>query len=186
MKKLFLVFTAFVLLTFNQAFAYRASDFSSDTKIISAINLLEQAGETDVLRNLQKHAIRVSFDDLSSVSFNSSKTFAVSTYNKYGTRVIMINSIYKNAPVEQIACLIAHESCHTKRVADLEEETIATQKEAATWIRLKVASKVYPDSRLTRRLDNLSGLYLASSEGNNLVERKIASSGFYRNQLGMN
>ena len=151
MKKLFLLFAAFTLLTLNQAFAYRATDFSSDTKIIAALNMLESAGETDVLRNLQKHGVRVSFDDLSSVSYNSSKIFAVSTYNKYGTRVIMINSIYKNAPVEQIACLIAHESCHTKRVADLEEETVATQKEAATWTRLRVASKAYPDNRLTVR-----------------------------------
>ena len=186
MKKLVVLFASFVLLTLNQAFAYRATDFSSDAKIISAINLLEQSGETDVLRNLQKHAVRVSFDDLSSVSFNSSKAFAVSTYNRYGTRVIMINSLYKNAPVEQIACLIAHESCHVKRVADLEEETIATQKEAATWTRLKVASKVYPDSKLTRRLDKLSGMYLASSEGNNIIQNRIASNGFYRTQLGLN
>lgn len=186
MKKVFVLFAAFVFLTLNQAFAYRATDFSSDSKIISAINMLEQAGETDVLRNLQRHAIRVSFDDLSSVSYNSSKTYAVSTYNKYGTRVIMINSIYRNAPTEQIACLIAHESCHVKRVADLEEETIATQKEAATWIKLKNSSKVYPESRLTNRLDKISGLYMASTNGNNLVQQKIASNGFYRSQLGLN
>ncbi len=186
MKKVFVLFAAFVFLTLNQAFAYRATDFSSDAKIISAINMLEQAGETDVLRNLQRHAIRVSFDDLSSVSYNSSKTYAVSTYNTYGTRVIMINSIYKNAPTEQIACLIAHESCHVKRVADLEEETIATQKEAATWIKLKNSSKVYPESRLTSRLDKISGLYMASTNGNNLVQQKIASNGFYRSQLGLN
>ncbi len=185
-KKLAILFSAFILLTLNQAFAYRASDFSSDAKIISAITLLEQAGETDVLRNLQKYAVKVSFDDLSAYTYNSSKAFAVSTYNKYGTRVIVINSIYKNAPIEQIACLIAHESCHTKRVADLEEETIATQKEAATWTRLKVASKVYPDSRLTQRLDKLSGMYLASTSGNNLIQNKIASNGFYRAQLGIN
>ena len=61
----------------------------------------------------------------------------------------------------------------------------ATQKEAATWIRLKNSSKVYPDSKLTRRLDNLSGLYLASTSGNNLVQQKIASNGFYRSQLGL-
>ena len=186
MKKVLLLFLAFMCLSLNQAFAYRASDFSSDTKIVAAINMLDQAGETDVLRNLQRHAIRVSFDDLSSIAVGSSKAYAVSTYNRYGTRVIMINSIYKNAPVEQIACLIAHESCHTKQVADLEEETIATQKEAATWIRLKNSSKTYPDSKLTRRLDNLSSLYLASSSGNNLVQQKIASNGFYRNQLGLN
>ena len=185
MKKVLLVFVAFVFLTLNQAFAYRASDFSSDSKIMAAINMLEQAGETDVLRNLQRHAIRISFDDLSCVSISSSKAYAVSTYNRYGSRVIMINSIYRNAPTEQIACLIAHESCHTKQAADLQEETIATQKEAATWIKLKNSSKVYPDSKLTRRLDNLSGLYLASTSGNNLVQQKIASNGFYRSQLGL-
>ena len=187
MKKLAVLFAAFVFLTLSQAsFAYRASDFSSDSKIISAITLLEQAGETDVLRNLHKNAVRVSFDDLTSYTYNSSKAFAISTYNRYGTRVIMINSIYRNAPVEQIACLVAHESMHIKRVADLEEETIATQKEAATWVRLRVASKAYPDTRLTRRLDKLSGMYLASSSGNNIIQNKIASNGFYRTQLGMN
>ena len=187
MKKVVVLFATFVFLAFSQtAFAYRASDFSSDAKIISAISLLEQAGEVDVLRNLQKNGIRISFDDLSSYTYNASKAYAISTYNKYGTRIIMINSLYKNAPVEQIACLVAHESMHVKRIADLEEETIATQKEAATWTRLKVASKTYPDTKLTRRLDKLSGMYLASSDGNNIIQNKIASSGFYRAQLGMN
>ena len=185
MKKVVLVFLAFLFLTMNQAFAYRLSTFSSDAKIIAAMRLLEQSGEYDVFRNMQKYGMRVKFDDLTSVTANSSKAFAVSTYNNYGTRVILINSRYKNAPAEQIACLIAHESCHTGYSADLEEETIATQKEAACWTRLKVASKTYPDSKLTRRLDKLSGLYLASDSNNNLVEQKIASSGFYRSQLGL-
>ena len=185
MKKLVVLFSAFVILLSSQAaFAYRASDFSSDTKIISALNLLEQSGETDVLRNLKKNGIRVSFDDLTSYTYNASKAYAISTYNQYGTRVIMINSMYKNAPVEQIACLVAHESMHVKRIADLEEETIATQKEAATWTRLKVASKTYPDTKLTRRLDKLSSMYLASSNGNNIIQNKIATSGFYKSQYG--
>ena len=186
MKKFVVLFTAFVFLTLNQAFAYRAADFSSDAKIIAAINLLEQTGETDVLRNLKRNAVRISFDDLTSYTYNANKAFALSTYNRYGTRVIMINSLYKNAPVEQIACLVAHESMHVKRVADLEEETIATQKEAATWTRLRVASKVYPDTKLTRRLDKLSGMYMASSDGNNIIQNKIANNGFYRAQYGMN
>lgn len=185
MKKVVFVFMAFLFLSMNQVFAYRATDFSSDAKIVSAIRLLEQAGEDDVLRNLQRYGMRVKFNDLTMVT-NGSKAYAVSTFNNYGTRVILINSAYKNAPVEQIACLIAHESCHTGYSADLEEETIATQKEAACWTRLKVASKVYPDTRLTKRLDKLSGLYLASDSNNNLVEQKIATSGFYRGQLGMN
>lgn len=186
MKKVVLVFFAFLFFTMNQAFAYRVTDFSQDAKIVSAMRLLEQAGEDDVFRNLQRYGVRIKFSDLSMVSYNSSKCFAVSTYNQYGTRVILINSIYKNAPVEQIACLIAHESCHTANTATLEEETIATQKEAACWSRLKVPSKTYPESRLTQRLDKLSGLYLASDENRNYVEEKIANSSFYKNQLGLN
>ena len=186
MKKFVLVFMAFLFFACNQAFAYRVTDFSSDAKIISAMKLLERSGDTDVFRNLQKYGMRIKFSDLSMVSYNSSKTFAVSTYNNFGTRVILINSIYKNAPAEQIACLIAHESYHTGYSADLAEETLATQKEASCWTRLRVASKVYPDNKLTRRLDKLSGLYMASDNNNNLVEQKIASSGFYRDQLGLN
>ena len=186
MKKVVLVLFAFLFLSINQqAFAYRIQTFSSDAKIIAAMRVLEQAGEQDVFRNLQRYGMRIKFDNLSMVT-NGKNAFAVSTYNSYGTRVILINSAYKNAPAEQIACLIAHESFHTGYSADLEEETLATQKEASCWTRLKVASKVYPDSKLTRRLDKLSGLYLASSSGNNLVEQKIASNGFYRSQLGLN
>lgn len=186
MKNFVLLFFVFVFLTINQSFAFNAKQFSKDVKIIAAINLLDRSGESDVLRNLQRHGVRIKFSDLSMVSYNSSKCFAVSTFNEYGTRVILINNIYKNAPVEQIACLIAHESCHTGNFADLEEETIATQKEAACWTRLKSRNQSYPDSRLTRRLDRLSQMYLASDENNNYVEQKIANSGFYRNQYGLN
>ena len=184
MKKVVVCLITLLLFTINQTFAYNANNFSSDAKIVAAINLLDRAGEQDVIGNLQKYAIRVKFGDLSMVSYNCSKCFAVSTYNEFGTRVIIINNIYKNAPTEQIACLIAHESCHTGRVAGLEEETVATQKEAACWTRLKTEGKTYPDNKLTRRLDKLSNLYLASSSDNNLVEQKIASNGFYKSQYG--
>ena len=185
MKKVVLVLFAFLFLSVGQAFAYRINSFSSDAKILAAMRVLEQAGETDVFRNLQRYGMKVKFDDLAMVS-NAKNAYAVSTYNSYGTRVILINSIYKNAPAEQIACLIAHESFHTGYSADLEEETLATSKEAACWVGVKYASKTYPDTRLTRRLDKISGLYMASDSNNNLVQQKIASNGFYRNQLGLN
>ena len=91
MKKVVLVLFAFIFLTLNQAFAYRASSFSSDAKIIAAIQLLEKSGDTDVLRNLQRYGMRVKFNDLTMV-MNGSNAFAVSTYNDFGTKVIMINS----------------------------------------------------------------------------------------------
>ena len=182
MKKLVLGLLVFIGLTVTQAFAYDVERFSSDAKIVSALEMLEANGEYDVFANLKKNAVKIKFYTLS-----YGNVYAANTYDNTGRRVILINSIYKNAPVEQIACLIAHESCHVARKATLEEETIATSKEASCWTKLKKSNVVYPQTKLTKRLDNLAGLHTASvQDGNNYIGDKIASSSFYRNQFGMN
>lgn len=182
MKNVFATLFVFLFLTISQAFAYNVSDFSSDSTIISAMKLLEANGEDDVFANLKKNAVKVKFYNLSVYGQN---VYAANTYESNGRRVILINSTYKNAPIEQIACLIAHESCHVARKATLEEETIATSKEAACWAKLKNNSVTYPETKLTKRLDKIAGLYLASEDGNNYIEDKIASSSFYKAQFGI-
>ena len=182
MKKLIITLFVFVALTASQVFAYNLRNFSNDAKIIAALELLEQDGDYDVFANMQKNKVKVMFYNLSGYG----NVYGTNSYDSYGRRVIMINSAYQNAPIEQIACLIAHESMHVLRRPTLEEETIATQKEAATWIRLKKASVTYPDSKLTKRLDKLAGLHNASlADGNNYIHDKIASSSFYKAQFGM-
>ena len=182
MKNIVVLCFVFLFFTVTQAFAYKLTDFSSDSKILEAMSILEQAGETEVFANLKKNSVKVRFYNLSAMSAGQ-RVYAANTYDQYGRRVILINSIYKTAPVEQIACLIAHESCHTARKATLEEETRATQKEAMCWIKLKNNSVTYPQNKLTKRLDRLAGL---QSSGNNAIQNTIASSSFYRNQLGLN
>mgnify|MGYP003295379811 CR=1 FL=1 len=181
MKKLFLGVLVFFALTITQAFAYNIKDFSNDTKILSAMRLLEAHGEYDVFNNLRKNAVKVRFDSLP-----YSNVYAANVYDNFGRRVIIINSTYKNAPTEQIACLIAHESCHVARKATLEEETTATSKEAACWAKFKKQGVSYPQTKLTKRLDKIANLHLASMEdGNNYIEDKIASSSFYRSQFNL-
>ena len=181
MKNVLVALFVFLFLTINQAFAYNMKTFSSDAKIIAALNLLEQNGDYDVFRNMQKNAVKVKFHNL---SFNT--VYAANAYDEFGRRVILINSMYKDAPIEQIACLIAHESCHTARKATLEEETTATSKEAACWAKLKRNNVTYPQTKLTKRLDQVAGLYLASTDGDNQIQDRIASSSFYRSQFGLN
>ena len=123
MKKVFVLLFVFVTLTITQAFAYNLKAFTSDSTILAAMEMLEQAGEHDVFANLRKNAVKVKFYPLS-----MSNVYAANSYDSYGRRVILINSTYKNAPIEQIACLIAHESCHVARKATLEEETMQHQK----------------------------------------------------------
>ena len=67
MKKVVLVLFAFLFFSVGQAFAYRVTDFSTDAKIVAAMRVLEQAGENDVFRNLQRYGMRIKFDDLSMV-----------------------------------------------------------------------------------------------------------------------
>jgi len=182
MKNLLVTFFVFLTLTITQAFAYSINNFSNDATIISAMRLLEQNGEDDVFYNLQRNAVKVKFDSLP-----YSNVYAANVYDSFGRRIIVINSTYKNAPIEQIACLIAHESCHVARKATLEEETTATSKEAACWAKLKKSGVSYPETKLTKRLDKIAGLHMASMEdGNNYIGDKIASSSFYRTQFGLN
>ncbi len=117
MKKAFIAIFVFFALTLSQAFAYNVTDFSSDATIISAMKLLEQNGEQDVFANLKKNSVKIKFYAISGYG----NVYAANTYDSFGRRVILINSSYKNAPIEQIACLIAHESCHVLRKATLEE-----------------------------------------------------------------
>ena len=182
MKKVLVALFIFFTLTVTQSFAYNLKQFSSDAKIIAAMQLLEQNGEYDVFNNMRKNAVKVKFYPLS-----MSNVYAANMYDEFGRRIIVINSIYKNAPIEQIACLIAHESCHTARKATLEEEQTATSKEASCWTKLKKSGVSYPETKLTKRLDKLAGLHIASTEdGNNYIGDKIASSSFYRAQFGLN
>lgn len=181
MKKAFIALFVFFALTITQAFAYNVESFSNDATIISAMKLLEQNGEDDVFANLKKNSVKIKFYNLNSYG----TVYAANTYDSYGRRVILINSAYKNAPIEQLACLIAHESCHVLKKATLEEEATATQKEAECWTKLKNNSVTYPETKLTKRLDKISNLYLASQDGNNYIQDKIASSTFYKAQLGI-
>lgn len=181
MKKLVLSVFIMLLMTVTQVFAYNLKDFSNDAKIIAAMELLERNGDYDVFTNMQKNSVKVKFYNLSGYG----NVYGTNSYDQYGRRVILINSVYQNAPAEQIACLIAHESMHVLRKATLEEETIATQKEAATWAKLKNNAVSYPESKLTKRLDKLAGLHQASlADGSNYIQDKIASSSFYRAQFG--
>lgn len=182
MKKVLVTMLIFFTFTIAQAFAYNLRNFTSDAKIMSALQLLEQSGDYDVFANLQKNSVKVKFYHLS-----MNNIYAANAYDEFGRRVILINSMYKDAPVEQIACLIAHESYHTARKATLEEETTATSKEALCWSKLKKAGKIYPQTKLTKRLDKIANLHYASTrDGNDYIEDKIANSSFYRTQFGLN
>ena len=169
----------------NLAFAWNVNSFSRDDDIRAALRLLNKIGADEVFENLQENSVKIMFYDLSMIKYSYYKHYAVNSVDTWGDRYILINSRFRHASKEELACLIAHESFHKARQATMAEETLATQKEAYYWSILKVPGKTYNQTALTNRLDKLAGLYNNSTADNNLIEQRIQNSSFYQNQLAV-
>ncbi|MCR5265769.1 MAG: hypothetical protein K6E29_04150 [Cyanobacteria bacterium RUI128] len=159
--------------------------FSDDLKIREALTMLDDIGAKEVFDNLQENSVKIQFYDLTQISYSYGKHFAMNTTDTWGNRYILINSRYKNAPAEQIACLIAHESCHKGRVATLAEETTATRTEARYWQVLKHRNHTYANTALTNRLNSLANLESSSTVNHDYIQDRISNSKFYQSQLAV-
>lgn len=185
MKKVLLVVMALFLLCANKALASNFSKYSDDSKVISALNVLENVGESDVFSRLDKSSTKIIFYDLSLMSFSYAKHYAVSSTDENGNNYILINERFRNAPKEAIACLIAHESVHVLPQATLAEEVSATTKEAQTWLKVRSAVGVTSTDDLVKRENKLALLYESSTPSENLIKNSIANNSFYQQQLAM-
>ena len=181
MKKVFILIALFVL-SINSAFAANVNGYSQDAKIRSALNLLNENNAVEVFDNLDYQKVQIMFHDFTMISFSYSKHYAMKAVSG-NKNYILINSRYKNAPVEAIACLIVHESFHKLSKATFEEEVTATTQEAIYWMRLGNKNKYNDDDPVVVRLNNLSSLYAASGGQSNLIRDRIANSSFYQSQL---
>ena len=184
-KKIMLLTACLVVLSANQVLAVNVKYFSNDYKIQSALTLLDNAGASEVFDNLRENSVKIIFYDLTQISFSYKNHFAINSTDLWGNRYILINMKYKNAPIEQIACLIAHESCHKGKIATLDEETKATRTEAQYWSILKKRNVEYSQTALLARLNSLSNLEHISTVSHDYIQEKISNSSFYKNQLAV-
>ncbi|MCR5266661.1 MAG: hypothetical protein K6E29_08750 [Cyanobacteria bacterium RUI128] len=183
-KKILITF-AVLMLFCMPTFAAYVDNFSRDCDIKNALVLLENVGANEVFQNLEENSVKITFYDLSQVSYKYMNHFAINTIDSFGNRYILINTKYKKASPEELACIIAHESFHKLKVATLEEETLATQKEAMYWNLLKKHHKDYAPSALLTRLNSLVQLDKDSTANRNLIRERISNSEFYREQLAI-
>ncbi|MCM1265999.1 MAG: hypothetical protein NC200_07355 [Candidatus Gastranaerophilales bacterium] len=184
-KRVLLVIACLFVMVSNQVSAANVRNFSDDEQIRAALTLLNNIGAEDVFDNLQENSVKIKFYDLSQLSYEYKNHFATNSTDVWGNRYILINTKYKNAPTEQIACLIAHESCHKGSVATLEEETTATRKEAQYWTILKKHNVAYVDSALLQRLESLKNLESSTTVSHDYIQERISNSSFYQNQLAV-
>lgn len=177
---------AALILSINAAFA---ADFTANTTnptLTTALNKLESIGKYDVINVIQGQnstgkPIKILFRNLA--VYGQGTCEAVTGKTASGSLVIMINNIHEDAPVEAIACLIAHESVHHANTKTFAEELRAWTKETTTWIAftqenpdLKVS-----DSKLVKRENYLAKLYSQDGNQTTSIEHIIATNSAYQN-----
>lgn len=121
---------------FSDSYALDYSKISTNSKIVSALNVLESINRRDVIailygRNATKKPIRVMFRDLAIYGCGDCEALTIKTKNN--GLVIYINSEHKGASAECIACLIAHESQHHTYTNSKAEELRAWISESQAW-----------------------------------------------------
>lgn len=184
-KRLVCTLLCVVFCCVSTACSWNVKRFSDDYDIRQALKLLDSIGADEVFENLQENSVKIIFYDLSLINFSYSNHHAINSVDNWGDRYILINSKYRRAYKEQIACLIAHESFHKGKVATMREETLATHKEAYYWSILKIPGKYYAETPLTNRLERLAMLYKRSNENEDLIAKRIQNNKFYQDQLAI-
>lgn len=178
---------ALFVLSVNQGYAKGSdlSKYTDDSRVISALEVLQNIGANDVFARLDKSETKIIFYDLSLISFSYAKHYAVSSTDDSGNNYILINEKFRSSNKEAIACLIAHESVHILPQANLDEEVRATTTEAQTWLKVKNLASISSGDELVTRENKLANMYKASTPSDNLIRGSIANNSFYQQQLAM-
>ena len=173
MRRVMVLFSALIILSVSNIAL--AADFSANTKqpvLVEALNRLEAMNKKQVISVIQGNnstgkPIKLMFRDMAAMGYGTCE--AVTAKSSDGRLVIIISSNYKTAPVEAIACLIAHESVHHENTKTYEEEVRAWTCEVQTWVAFTNVnpSLKQSDSKLVKRLNYLSKLY--TNDGNQMT-----------------
>ncbi len=185
MSKIVVLLCTLVLLSVSNASF--AADFSANTKqpvLTAALNRLEAMNNRKVIdviqgKNSTNKPIKIMFRNLAVLGYGTCEAITAKTAD--GRLVILISSDYKTAPVEAVACLIAHESVHHENTKTYEEEVRAWNCEVTTWLAFTDVnpSLKQNSSKLVKRLNYLSKLYTRDGHQMTSIANLIASNPAY-------
>ena len=185
LRKIVVLFCAFILMCVSNV--AMAADFTENTKqpvLTAALNKLEAMNNTKVVnvikgQNSTNKPIKIMFRNLEVMGYGTCE--AVTAKSADGGLVILISANYKTAPVEAVACLIAHESVHHENSKTYEEEVKAWTTEVQTWMAFTNLnpSLKQNDSKLVKRLNYLSKLYTKDGNQMTSIEGLIANNPAY-------
>ena len=187
MKRIGIIFLILFVIsfTFNITNAAGYEKITSNPKITAALGALETVNRNDVIailsgRNSTGKPIRVMFRNFAIYGCSNCEAFTTKT--RGGDLVIYINEEHRDAPIETIACLIAHESQHHTFTNTRAEELRAWVSETTTWNAFVRKNKTiaYQNHPLVKRENYISNLYVKQNGVDN-IKQLIAKNPVYAN-----
>ena len=132
--------------------------------------------------NVTYYPIKVQFKDLSKIN-ESYAGFDALGWKKGPKLYIFINENHKDAPIEALCPLIAHEALHQDEFNSLNEETYAWTYEAAVWVQMTEANPdiVNKSHPLVTRENTLKKLFEKGSFTNKYIKKAVSSNPGYQN-----
>ncbi len=126
--------------TIDEKIIKQYKNVTEDTNVIEAIELLKDttgkySREAILGNNLTKKPIKVEFANLSTIN-PMYANFDALGWKKKKNLCIYINEKHKDAPIEALSAILAHEAIHQDEFNSLNEETYAWTLEAAVWTQL--------------------------------------------------
>lgn len=187
MKKFFIVVAIIMTHFFAKANTIQANDFAENTansRIAASLYMLNDLGQRDVIsvlkgQNATGKPIRIMFRNLDIYGCGDCEAFTTKT--KAGSLVIFINEEHKEAPLEAIACLIAHESQHHTMTNTKQEELRAWLKEVSTWNAFVRKDPLVANSNhpLIKRENKIAKLNARDNGQGKAIEQVIAQNPVY-------
>lgn len=124
----------------DEALYKKYKKVTQNDSIIQAIELLDNttgkySKEAILGKNLSKKPIEIEFLNLGAIS-PMYINFDALGWKKKDRLYIYINEKHKDAPIEALSAILAHEAIHQDEQNSLNEETYAWTLEAAVWTQL--------------------------------------------------
>lgn len=113
---------------------------TSDPNLIKAVEMLQNttgkySKDAILGKNLTNKPIEIQFANLSAIN-PMYANFDALGWKKKKSLIIYINEKHKDAPIEALCAILAHEAIHQDESNSINEETYAWTLEAAVWTQL--------------------------------------------------
>lgn len=197
MKKVFL----FILLSgfLNSCFAIDSNieitdaiykkykNVTTEDNVIRAVELLQNttgkySHDAILGKNLTNRPIKIEFLNLSTINPQYTNFDALG-WKKKKNLYIYINEKHKDAPIEALSSILAHEAIHQDETNSLNEETYAWTLEAAVWTQLTEDNPALEQIShpLVERENVIKQLFVRGNYTSKYINKFVISNKGYQN-----